>query len=142
MRVTLACQSIVGKFRLGYPTVLEGGREGIIEVPSIKFDILVGLESILGKFILVDLLGASLPGFLISREEGLGSFLSRLTRAEGLSLPASTRWDPPGGGLGSILPVPVRPALSGTGVLLAWPCRVSDLGGLKLWCSPGRAPGL
>ena len=47
-----------------------------MEVPSIKFDILVGLESILGKFILVDLLGASLPGFLISSEEGLGSFLS------------------------------------------------------------------
>lgn len=72
-----------------------------------KFDILVGLESILGKFILVDLLGASLPGFLISREEGLGSFLSLLTLACCLSLPARTRWEPPGGGLGSILPVPV-----------------------------------
>ena len=33
----------------------------MIEVPSMKFDILVGLESILGKLILVDLLGASLP---------------------------------------------------------------------------------
>ena len=106
-RVSVACQSMVGRFRLGYPTVREGGREGIIEVPSIKFDILVGLESILGKFILVDLLGTSLPGFLISSEEGFGSFLSRLTLAEGLSRPARTRWDPPGGGLGSIRPVPV-----------------------------------
>ena len=77
----------------------------MMEVPSIKFDILVGLESILGKFILVDLLGASLPGFLISSEEGLGSFLSLLTLVEGLSLPR-TRWEPPGGGLGNIRPVP------------------------------------
>ena len=117
-RVSVACQSMVGKFRLGYPTVLEGGREGIMEVPSIKLDILVGLESILGKFILVDLLGTSLPGFLISSEEGFGSFLSLLTLAEGLSRPARTRWEPPGGGLGSSRPVPVpakyRPALSGT----------------------------
>ena len=67
----------------------------MMEVPSIKFDIRVGLESILGKFILVDLLGASLPGFLISSEEGLGSFLSLLTLVEGLSLPR-TRWEPPG----------------------------------------------
>ena len=107
-----------------------------MEVPSIKFDIRVGLESILGKFILVDLLGASLPGFLISSEEGLGSFLSLLTLVEGLSLPR-TRWEPPGGGLGNIRPVPgpaprYLPALSGTGVRRAPPCRVSDRGGLKL----------
>lgn len=115
-----------------------------MEVPSIKFDILVGLESILGKFILVDLLGTSLPGFLISSEEGFGSFLSRLTLAEGLSLPARTRWEPPGGGLGSIRPVPVparyRPALSlsdWTGVRRVW--RVSDLGGLNC---PGPRGGL
>ena len=120
-----------------------------MEVPSIKFDILVGLESILGKFILVDLLGMSLPGFLISSEEGFGSFLSRLTLAEGLSRPARTRWEPPGGGFGSIRPVPVpakyRP-LSGTlslslsdwtGVRRVW--RVSDLGGLN-W--PGTRGGL
>ena len=103
----------------------------MIEVPSMKFDILVGLESILGKLILVDLLGASLPAwFLISREDGFGSFLSLLTPVlTGFCLPAWTRWDPPGGGLGSILPVPVPapylPLRSGTGVLRA--CRDSDL---------------
>ena len=118
---------MVGRFLLGYPTVLLGGNEGIIDVPSMKFDILVGLESILGKFILVDLLGKSRPvPFLISKDDGFGSFLSRLTLAPvGFSRPAKTKCDPPGGGLGSILPVPVPapvpylPLLSGTGVLLA-----------------------
>ena len=62
-------------------------------VPSIKFDILVGLESILGKFMLVDLLGRSRPpAFLISRDDGLGSFLSLLTPVlTGFCLPAWTR---------------------------------------------------
>lgn len=82
----------MGRLRLGYPTALLGGREGMIEVPSMKFDIRVGLESILGKFILVDLLGKSRPvPFLISNEDGFGSFLSRLTLDVGLSRPANTK---------------------------------------------------
>ena len=83
---------MVGKFRLGYPTALLGGSEGMMEVPSIKLDIRVGLESILGKFILVDLLGRSRPvPFLISKDDGFGSFRSRLTLDVGFSLPANTR---------------------------------------------------
>ena len=100
------------------------------DVPSMKLDIRVGLESILGKLMLVERLGRSRPvPFLISRDEGFGNFLSRLTLEVGFSLPASTRCDPPGGGLGNIRPVPVPvpylPLLSCTGVLLA--CRDSDL---------------
>ena len=90
-----------------------------------KLDILVGLESMRGKLILVERLGRSRPGFRISSEEGLGSLRSLLTRVAGFSLPAGrTRWDPPGGGLGSMRPVPVPqyrpPPLSPTGVRRAW----------------------
>ena len=62
-------------------------------VPSIKLDIRVGLESILGKLILVDLLGKSRPpAFLISKEDGLGSLRSLLTPVlTGFCLPAWTR---------------------------------------------------
>ena len=102
----------------------------IPEVPSIKLDMRVGLESILGKLMLVDRLGRPRPGpFLVSRDEGFGNFLSLLTLEVGFSLPASTRCEPPGGGFGNILPLPVPvpylPLLSWTGVLLA--CRDSDL---------------
>ena len=73
--------------------------------PSMKFDILVGLASILGKLMLVDRLGSSLLGLRISRLLGFGSFRSRDTRAwTGFSRPEPrTRCDPPGGGFGSIL---------------------------------------
>lgn len=73
--------------------------------PSMKFDMRVGLASIRGKLMEVERLGRSLLGFLISRLLGLGSFLSLETLAAGvLSLPEpSTRWEPPGGGLGNIL---------------------------------------
>ena len=43
--------------------------------PSMKFDILVGLASILGKLMLVDRLGSSLLGLRISRLLGFGSFI-------------------------------------------------------------------
>ena len=92
-----------------------------------KLDILVGLESIRGKFILVDRLGRSLFGFLKSRDEGFGSFLSLLAfRPPGpaLSRPLPrTKWLPPGGGFGNILPVPVYLGVAQpcTGVLLIDP---------------------
>ena len=73
--------------------------------PSMKFDILVGLASILGKLMLVERLGSSRLGLRISRLLGLGSFRSLDTRAcWGFSRPEPrTRWEPPGGGFGSIL---------------------------------------
>ena len=49
--------------------------------PSMKFDILVGLASILGKLMLVERLGSSRLGLRISRLLGLGSFRSLDTRA-------------------------------------------------------------
>ena len=106
----------------------------MIEVPSMKFDILVGLASIRGKLMLVERLGRSRPRPAISRLEGFGSFLSLLTpagRAGRFSLPASTRCDPPGGGFGSMRPVPpqYRALRSATGVRRA--CRDSDLQKVK-----------
>lgn len=127
-------QSRNGLCCLGGNPAFPGGSDGIIFVPLIKFDILDGLESMRGKLILVDLLGKSRPGFRISSDEGLGNLRSRLMPRFGFAWAAfKTKWEPPGGGLGNMRPVPVR--RSDTGVLRLG----SGRGGLKPWASLAAA---